>query len=307
MNQINQDYMPPGPLNGPNPVQQALLEKPFRVEEHGFKNGQPYILKSAIRRRLNQVDPGWRLSGVHHVATINDVVLMAGALSVCGASREDVGSGIVQSQKKSGAKTLDVTGYELARETSKAFKTAVSDLLPRCALQFGVGWYMKALPKHVRDEASLAQYLAALDRQAQRDPFPREAPHPSNESQEPREPHEPSVQPAQPAAASEPASEPSPQPAPQTAPPAPQPTAQTTPVADPPATPKGTRRTIPKSWIENPGAKEAVTKRLAALGVNGLDHAERLINRSAREFGGIESFVKSVAQAWEKARQEEPA
>ena len=37
------------------------LQKPFTLAEHGFYQKSPYILKSAIRARLNRITPGWLL------------------------------------------------------------------------------------------------------------------------------------------------------------------------------------------------------------------------------------------------------
>jgi hypothetical protein len=143
----------------------ALLEAPFALDEHAFVSNNPYIKKSAIRNRLNVVDSGWRSSPPQLVAVSGDVVVMSGSLTLCGVTRCAVGTGIIQRTKKDdNDKVIPLSDYEIARNTAKAFKTAESDLLPRCALQFGIGTYLKDMPpRTVRDTGTLKALLAKLN------------------------------------------------------------------------------------------------------------------------------------------------
>ena len=123
-----------------SPEDQALLEKPFRVDEHGFLQGKPYIKKSAIRRRLSAVDPGWSQAEPAFVTRDGDVVFYSLSLTVRGVTRSNLGSGIVQTSKtnKDTGEITEYTGFELARNVAKAHKQAASDGLPRAAETFNV-------------------------------------------------------------------------------------------------------------------------------------------------------------------------
>lgn len=143
------------------PEQETALRRPFQPYEHGFVNNRPYIRKDAIRRRLSTVDSGWSISPPQVVAQVNDVVVLTAALTVGDVPRFDVGTGIIQTTGRDNKSELPP--YEIARNTVRAFKTAASDLLPRCAIQFGVGEYLKDVPKKVVDERTLADWLAVID------------------------------------------------------------------------------------------------------------------------------------------------
>lgn len=121
---------------GLTPEQDALLRRPFQPREHGFVNGRPYIRKEAIRPRLSQFDRAWSISPATVVAQVDDVIVLSGALRIAGVDRYDLGTGIVQ---RTGRDNQALPPYEISRNTVRAFKTAASDLLPRCAIQFGVG------------------------------------------------------------------------------------------------------------------------------------------------------------------------
>lgn len=144
--------------------QDALLRRPFQPAEHGFVNGRPYLLKDAIRRRLSQVDPAWSISPPQLVALTDDAVILTAGLVIAGVARYDVGTGLVQRFKPDGR---ELPPYELARSTARAFKTAASDLLPRCAVQFGLGDYLKAVPRSVADPRSLRDWLLSLAKPAE--------------------------------------------------------------------------------------------------------------------------------------------
>lgn len=145
------------------PDKSRLLETPFLSEEHGFLQGNPYILKDAIRQRLSKADPHWTNTKPSLEAITNDVVLMTGGLTLFGDTRYGMGTGVIISTKKD-PKTGEVhpvEPYQLARETAKAMKTAQSDLLPRCALEFGVGAYLKNKPKDVT-QANFEGWLKSI-------------------------------------------------------------------------------------------------------------------------------------------------
>lgn len=145
------------------PDKQRILEQPFLLEEHGFLQGNPYILKDAIRQRLAKVDPRWTNSAPRVETIVNDCVVMTGSLTVCDVTRSAVGVGLIISTKKDPktGEVFPVEPYQLARETAKAMKTAQSDLLPRCALEFGVGAYLKNKPKDVT-QGNFANWLNSI-------------------------------------------------------------------------------------------------------------------------------------------------
>lgn len=151
--------------------QQELLSKPFEAHEHGFKNGNCYIRKSAIRRRLSLVDPHWKLTEPEFICVDGDVVIMRGGLTVCGITRYQIGSGIIQ--RKSEGKTnkegkyeegKPLEGYALASQVAKAYKSAATDILARAAVEFNIGAYLKDAAKEDRpsNQASLTALLAKL-------------------------------------------------------------------------------------------------------------------------------------------------
>ncbi len=141
------------------PEQETALRKPFQVAEHGFVNGKPYLKKDAIKRRLSQVDPGWQMGAPSVVAVDEDLVTLTAALIVADVARHALGAGVIQRVDRDGK---DVGIYELGRNKLRAYKTADSDLIARCAMQFGVGEYLKAVPKTVKDERTLHDWLLSL-------------------------------------------------------------------------------------------------------------------------------------------------
>lgn len=145
------------------PDKQRLLEYPFSLEEHGFLQGNPYIRKDAIRQRLTKVDPHWTNTPPQLLAHDGDVITLVGGLTVFNDTRYAIGVGLIISTSKNKAtgEITPVEPYQLARETAKAMKTAQSDLLPRCALEFGVGGYLKNKPKDV-NESNFAGWLRLI-------------------------------------------------------------------------------------------------------------------------------------------------
>jgi hypothetical protein len=112
----------------------AELGKPFELKEHGFYLKMPYILKSAIRARLNRIVPGWILLPPELIAHDEDVIVMRGGIQIGDVKRYAVGTGIVLRATSDG---VVFDGAKLAGMISKAYKQATSDILPRAALEFG--------------------------------------------------------------------------------------------------------------------------------------------------------------------------
>lgn len=145
------------------------LKKPFSLDEHRFLQGNPYILKQAIRDRLSEVDPAWSTTPPEIINVHGDSIVLRGGLTVCEITRYSIGTGIVNSTRKrtddvDGKKITRVApleGYDLAREQNKAYKAADSDLLPRCAVEFGVGAYLKDRPRG-QSEGEFPQWLNGL-------------------------------------------------------------------------------------------------------------------------------------------------
>lgn len=145
-------------------------EKPFAFEEHGIikkKDGNidsVYLLKDAVRRRLSQIDPHWTTGTPQLMGIQGDVVAMTGALIFVGAQRTAIGTGKITSTKQQDGKRVDVEGYELAREVSKAIKAATSDLLPRLATEWNIGGYLRQMPRTIKSETEFKAWLAGQDR-----------------------------------------------------------------------------------------------------------------------------------------------
>lgn len=137
----------------------VTLAKPFDLAEHGFKNGNPYIRKSAIRRRLSKVDLLWTISAPEFVALAgDDVVIYRGSITVHGVTRWGLGSGIIQ---RTDADKKALEGYGLAKNIAKAHKEAATDILARAAVEFGVGNYLKDKPADIK-QAGFKDWLDKL-------------------------------------------------------------------------------------------------------------------------------------------------
>lgn len=146
-----------------SPDQIRLLKLPFAASEHRFTpQGQVYLIKQAIRQRIDLVDPGWQLLTPELIMHGEGVVVLRGALVICGVERYNVGTGIIQ-QAKPNEKTGEINTFLQSQFVAKAYKTAASDLLPRCALEFGVGAYLKAeAVSRIRTPEALASWLKNL-------------------------------------------------------------------------------------------------------------------------------------------------
>lgn len=147
------------------------LAAPFKPEEHSFlpNTTTVFIQKRAIRQRLNAVDPGWSISPAQLVRADEDVIVLSAGLTVCGVTRHALGTGTIQIEKKNPNthKFEPLPVSEITRNKSKAYKSADTDLIPRCAFQFGVGEYLKNIPKKdgkpvVHDMTSLERWLTTL-------------------------------------------------------------------------------------------------------------------------------------------------
>lgn len=142
--------------NGLSPTLIALLEMPFTASEHAWVSGKGvYIRKSAIRRRLDLVDPNWTISEPQLLTLTQHVAVLSAFLTIAGVSRGGLGTGVI------GAMDSD---FKQAAEVSKAFKAAASDCLPRAAMQFGVGTYLQELSREQKANATALQRW--LDQQA---------------------------------------------------------------------------------------------------------------------------------------------
>lgn len=145
------------------------LESPFELAEHAFKGTAVYLKKQAIKRRLSLVDMLWRLGPAEFVFTGDDIVTYRAELTIAGVSRWGLGGSIIQRKDAEGR---DLEGYNLARNVLKAHKEAVTDILPRAALNFGVGAYLRDMPKDIKNPDRLKQHLADLKAKAEQPPAP---------------------------------------------------------------------------------------------------------------------------------------
>ncbi len=139
------------------------LAAPFTPAEHGWVNGSPYLLKSAIMRRLSQVDPAWCISQPMVMHQSADIIVLSADLTIAGVTRSGLGTGIIirtKTDRKTNT-TTDVTGYELQKGMTKAWKSATSDLLPRAANNFAVGAYLRDAPKF-KTPQEFNDYIADL-------------------------------------------------------------------------------------------------------------------------------------------------
>lgn len=132
------------------------LCKPFPLSEHEFRpEGFAYITEAAITTRLDEIDPNWSLTVKElrdRSASATPTVTVVVALTVCGVTRDGVGSSAVE------------VGRDGRRETNEAEKAAATDALRRAARLFGIGRYLLNAPRvqNPADRAAFAQWLANL-------------------------------------------------------------------------------------------------------------------------------------------------
>lgn len=146
----------------------ALFDKPFALDEHGFVKGVGfYILKSALHRRLREIDPRYRTTPPEMMLMDDDMVMMRGGLTILGETRYALGTGKIDRVKWDTDKKMEIplTASEIVRNKLKAVKSAASDLLPRGAQQFGIADYMRDVPKEARTKEEFPKWLAHLHAQ----------------------------------------------------------------------------------------------------------------------------------------------
>jgi hypothetical protein len=144
----------------------ALLDKPFTLAEHGYVVGVGfYILKSAIFRRLREIDPHFKTTPPELVMIDDYIVVMKGGLTLLGDTRHPLGTGRIDHTKKdpqNAKQEIPLTAAEILRNRLKAIKSAASDLLPRGAVLFGVGDYMRDVPREARTKEEFPNWLKHL-------------------------------------------------------------------------------------------------------------------------------------------------
>jgi len=142
------------------------LTRPFLLKEHGLKpqrendpGGQPYLLKTALERRLYRVAPGWSMGQPVLISITGDVIVMSGSMTIEGQTHGALGTGIIRHSTNGNA-------AQDAQFVATAFKSASSDILPRCAVLFGIGWYLKSIPADLKKRVvtwdGLRDYLALV-------------------------------------------------------------------------------------------------------------------------------------------------
>lgn len=136
----------------------AEFKRPFEYKEHGFVDKKPYLLKSSISDRLNRMAPGWILLPPELVTVDGDVVVMRGGIQIGDVKRYAIGTGTILRADKNG---VVFDGAKLTGMIAKAYKTAARDILPRAALEFGMGEYLKNKPKGITED-NFAGWLAKL-------------------------------------------------------------------------------------------------------------------------------------------------
>jgi hypothetical protein len=125
-----------------------ILKAPFAANEHKFLRGLAYITEYAITERMDVVDPSWAFS-IQEVVNREGTITIIGNLTIKGVTRSNVGMDSVRETKDGNS------------EANEAEKSTATDALKRCARLFGIGRYLLALPKDVRDEQSMAAWLNA--------------------------------------------------------------------------------------------------------------------------------------------------
>lgn len=150
------------------------LKKPFAASDHEFLNGLTYLREEPITERIEQIDPAWSFT-VHSVAVRDNAgqggkdiytVTVHAAMTIKGVTRENVGMAVVQKTDlkdemvwNNQTRKKEPTGVQYTSEANEAEKSATTDALKRCSRLFGIGRYLLTLPKDVKDEHSLQQWL----------------------------------------------------------------------------------------------------------------------------------------------------
>jgi hypothetical protein len=131
-----------------------ILQRPFSVHEHEFKDGRVYIRERAICRRIEQVDLDWSL-GDPIITYRDNAVIVKNSLTILGVTRYGVGMDKVNS-------------------ANEAEKSAATDVLKRCARLFGIGRYLLDTPGYVKDHKALEKWLKSLNEDGDGDDQPAE-------------------------------------------------------------------------------------------------------------------------------------
>jgi hypothetical protein len=126
----------------------AALERPFLLEEHGFRDGKtaddgkPYIFREALKRRLDEIDRGWSIEPHPlEMVIVGDVVSIPATLTIKGVKQKNVATAVIQKLSSDGT---ELSAYKLALNTAHAIKTATSGCLQRCLQWFGCALYLKS-------------------------------------------------------------------------------------------------------------------------------------------------------------------
>lgn len=125
-----------------------ILQAAFKPNEHDFLKGNAYITEGAITRRIEQVDPSWKLEQINLFNRANSKqVICTVRLTINDTWRDGVGMAVI---------TMTKQGDNEANEAEKA---AATDAFKRAARLFGIGRYLLDLPSSVVDVPSIAKWL----------------------------------------------------------------------------------------------------------------------------------------------------
>lgn len=134
----------------------AVLQEPFKADEHEILRGFVYLKEESITNRLEQVDPAFSFlvksittrdnagEGGKDVATVSCVA----SLSLKGVVRENVGMATVQRTEAKKDKENNL----FTSEANEAEKSATTDAFKRAARLFGVGRYILGMGKIDSDQ-----------------------------------------------------------------------------------------------------------------------------------------------------------
>lgn len=145
----------------------TVLKAPFAANDHKFLRGLAYITEYAITERMDEVDPSWSF-GIQEIVNRDGTITVIGNLTIKGVTRSNVGMDSVRETKDGNS------------EANEAEKSTATDALKRCARLFGIGRYLLALPKDVRDEQSMAKWLNTQGKPQKRTQPPAQQPASGN-------------------------------------------------------------------------------------------------------------------------------
>ena len=127
------------------------LRRVFALSDHEFLRGNTYVKERAISERIEEVDPAWGFVLIGAPVYRDNWVSIIASMTICGVTRQGVGSHELTGQKKN-------TGEQYDKQAEKA---AATDALKRTARLFGVGRYLTDLTQSddIRNEAQLEKWL----------------------------------------------------------------------------------------------------------------------------------------------------